>query len=801
MSNQIIYRGYFDNTQVAYSDNPTAPNTGDEQRCIISIFDREPSVTENPYNVYMYVDDTIGDNEQLLVVGFSGLPADATATIISYSPVGAGTYTNNTGGTGSPRQWIIPFGSYDYRFTVVRPGGDEVYDIFADREIELELAERPIVIEVVDNDEDKYTPIRSKQLQIQIHSSSDIDISTFSSGGDNRWYVEYAIGDTDQIVFSGFLSISDLRMTFQANPNVITMIATDGLGFLKDIPISDVDGVDFSNENKLIDYIAGALVKTGLQLQITTEMNIREVDYAADMDGHFYNTLYVDALTFEKSVSEFEDCYTVLEKILGEMCELTQEKNRWYIRRIHEIEGNTSHPRLMAVYGYTGDFLENLEDTEFDKEIGSDMSVYDMHPMNEDTEIFTIRPYKSVRHNYNYDTPQEMPCNSEFIRGDVIDDSDPLDITYELDCWTLREGVPGHYGTVDGTTATIHRIFNDVGYEEEKYIVLTPRTTFETSSIDDVTYIESQPIPIEEKDKFTASIDFRLATDVASGTSEARVFRFVLHGSDNSWWILGEDVTGDGVAKWFNTSNWTVNTAQGETIIDFNLDDTEWRTISWEAAPAPVSGDLYIWINQLNQLNDASDDVAIWFNNLNFTYVPFINGSYRAYEGQYHISEQDEDYKAIREKEVFISDAPKKLFKGCLLKYNGSDYVKTDGFFDYWVYPVDSPSTDYTKPYGQIQNEDVWNQYNRGFVGLEGTMDGLDTNKLDSNFMPDLPGFMHCYYFRDPNTNTINKVFKLLHFQQDNHLCEWEFVLVEVFDTTISKTYTGHTFKYLESDR
>jgi len=791
MSNQIIYRGYFDNTQVAYSDNPTAPNTGDEQRCIISIFDREAN--ENTYNVYITIDDTIGDNEQLVTFWFSGLPADATATILSYSPVGAGTYTNNSGGTGSPRQWVIPFGSYDYRFTVVRPGGDEVYDIFPDREIELELAERPIVIEVVDNDEDKYTPIRSKQLQIQIHSSTDIDISTFSSGGDNRWYVEYAIGDTDQIVFSGFLSISDLRMTFQANPNVITMIATDGLGFLKDIPISDVDGVDFSNENKLIDYIAGALVKTGLQLQITTEMNIREVDYAADIDGHFYNTLYLDALTFEKSVSEFEDCYTVLEKILGEMCELTQEKNRWYIRRIHEIEGNTSHPRLMAVYGYTGDFLENLEDTEFDKEIGSDMSVYDMHPMNEDSELFTIRPYKSVRHNYNYDTPQEVPCNSEFIRGDVIDDSDPLDITYELDCW---EKLWSNTSTDDPqlTGIYIRRLFSSIGYEEERYVVLeTNATRF--------TFIMSSAIPVDENDKFTISVDKKLNADIGgSGFYRNACVQVRLYGSDGTYWTHDFPTSASTTREWVACDS-TFRTNQKFAYFegDVSEDMTEWKSLyDGESAKIPVSGDIKILLYRDDQFGDTNDT---YYSNLSFTYNPYINGTYRTFDGQYHISEQDEDYKAVREKEVFISDAPKKLFKGCLLKYNGSDYVKTDGFFDYWVYPVDSPSTDYTKPYGQIQNEDVWNQYNRGFVGLEGTMDGLDTNKLDSNFMPDLPGFMHCYYFRDPNTNTINKVFKLLHFQQDNHLCEWEFVLVEVFDTTISKTYTGHTFKYLESDR
>ena len=39
-----------------------------------------------------------------------------------------------------------------------------------------------------------------------------------------------------------------------------------------------------------------------------------------------------------------------------------------------------------------------------------------------------------------------------------------------------------------------------------------------------------------------------------------------------------------------------------------------------------------------------------------------------------------------------------------------------------------------------------------------------------------------------------------LHFEQDFYMCEWDTVLVEVFDTTIEKNYLGQEFKYIESD-
>ena len=83
---------------------------------------------------------------------------------------------------------------------------------------------------------------------------------------------------------------------------------------------------------------------------------------------------------------------------------------------------------------------------------------------------------------------------------------------------------------------------------------------------------------------------------------------------------------------------------------------------------------------------------------------------------------------------------------------------------------------------------------------FEGTIDGLDTDKQDGAGLPDIPGFIHTYYLKDSHELTNNKKFMPLHFEQDFYMCEWDTVLVEVFDTTIEKNYLGQEFKYIESD-
>lgn len=124
----------------------------------------------------------------------------------------------------------------------------------------------------------------------------------------------------------------------------------------------------------------------------------------------------------------------------------------------------------------------------------------------------------------------------------------------------------------------------------------------------------------------------------------------------------------------------------------------------------------------------------------------------------------------------------------------------TEGFYNAAVFPSGPPDPSYYKPYGQIQNEAVFNQFNRIFSIFEGTLDGLDTYVLDSLDRYDLPDLMHSYFLEDSHPATTNKKFKLLHYEQDPDLCQWNGVFIEVLDYTISKVYTGHSFKYITND-
>lgn len=736
-------------------------------------------------------------------------------------------------------------------------------------EIELETAEAPVVLQTVDNSEDKFTPIKSKSCRIRVFTNDDVNAMTFAGGGDQQYKVEIAVGTESDIIFTGWLSISDLGQTFQPDPNVLELTATDGIAFLRDLPLSDNDGRFLTGQHPLIKYIAWCLQKTGLELEIWIEMNLLldSATYDSIYD-HFYNTVYLNAQTFEARIGEMEDCFSVLEKILKEFCDLSQQKNVWFIRSTDEA-GYAIKRMFKFTYngepiGYFSPFLV--------KDIGAN---YDIAFMNDDARLSLQRPYKYVRHSYNYDYASEIIRNIGFERGALLDQTNPLDKIYKFDDWTVIQGVPGYYAA-PSSTATIHRICNADGYETDRYVVITPKSG-QSYSLQLQTYARSVAFNIQEKDKFNVSVQWRLPNNIGpGGNGNCDLMKAVVYGDDGSWWLLGVPTVGNTEYTWYNTSNWTTNTGKAAISVDFDIDLTEWQTVSWEAPPCPVNGKLYIWLNQFNQLNTGNDDVNIWYSNLSFEYKPLINGSYQAYRGQEHLSQQQVDNKATRDEQVYMSDGPKEEIKGSMLNtslgatifvgnatfvtgngvnlagfqtpyFNVNDYINitftslnngkfrivevgystisnqtiltfaeptvseivggttikaynydlTETFYDSIEYPGTTPPASAEVPYGQHQNQAVWNQYNRVFTAFEATCDGLDTDKTYDG-LPDLPDLLHVYRQKDTHPATYNKGFKLLHYEQDTDNCEWNLYMIEVQDGSIPKTYTGHSFKYIQ---
>jgi hypothetical protein len=313
-------------------------------------------------------------------------------------------------------------------------------------------------IETFNVSEDKFNPILGQKATIKFKSTNDVNFSTFSRGDDYRFFVRASTGSS--IIFNGWLVMDDNTQAYLPPGQPVTLTATDNLGSLKDIELSDFDGAEPSGKKRLIEIIAWCLRKTegpypsegaAIYDGIKVAFNLFEGDHHSTVDNCPLNQTYVDVLTFEKAIGEFEDCYTVLQKILFSLnCRLAQYNNYWYILRIDEYKNSAF---VVHNYGLGANYISRTLGATLDKDLDSS----DIDFVDANTIQRLQRPCKSSSVKIDYEFPEEFFTNMQFERGDVVDDVPPTR-TFNLDNWTVLRGEPGAYSATDSTFRIRRRI-------------------------------------------------------------------------------------------------------------------------------------------------------------------------------------------------------------------------------------------------------------------------------------------------------------------------------------------------------
>jgi hypothetical protein len=756
------------------------------------------------------------------------------------------TETTRPGNENIQKTFFIDIEDHE---TLVDDGSEQIL-------IGLDMADAPVRVIVIDNDEESFTPIRSTQLEINFYTGSGVNIASFAEGADDRFKVHFyesdGIGQTTH--FRGILSTADNRQEFMPDPNLLTLVATDGLGLLNDIPLTDFDDNTPQNEHRVMDFIAYALSKTGHSLNINVVMNIRHEDadtLNADStgDGHFYKYCWLDARSFEDEIGTCEDCYTVLEKLFTDSVKLFQHEGEWWIIRVDEIE--YGHNYFVFSFDDEGIFLSK---TEITRELTVGVGLPHAF-MNDDAEISLERLYKEIVETFRYERWKETICNIDISRGNIADPvgtTEGEEIEGEPECIDYySEGVSGFFTDLDQPPVSgaegLLKVSYDFGIEYERKLVGT--------AVARRHYFKMQPFPVAQGDKLTFGLDTRTDTDL--GITNVFPAHILLIANDGTYYVWDYDQPSDSnqwvsvvpASGWF-LNNWSYDRS-GE-------DTTEWKNISATSHPVPKAGKVYV------RLVVASAGIELWFQNITLEIQSLIGGSYRTITGHEHKVKQDVSTRNVRENQVYMNDGPSAAYKGVLLRptqgtlvqtdslqFSGSSFsvagdqtalytageyiyidtvtpandglfrvtavtyhiigdttqVTVDGsfttvtetgsvyrasfevanrFYAGHVYP-DGPVGDSVRTFGRMQAFDVWNQFNRVMTRIEGTVDGTAT----------MPSLIYKYFSGDATQMTVDRIFQLLHYEIDIHLCEWEAYFAEVVKSDVGKIYEGHSFKYL----
>jgi hypothetical protein len=821
----------------------------------------------NPYKFRCVVVDN-GNGTQTITFTFDPLPANTTSLSISYSADNGITWVTLAVSTASPVSITIPVGAYLYKATVYRPTGDEMFivngSVSSSDTIELQGTDDAVRLVTVNNEEDKFSVIKSREAVIKFLTTNNTNLSSFLVLPlySTRYKVTVALNDEANIIFVGFLRTSDNSEPFLSHRNVCTLTASDMLGSIKRDPLVNFNGKNPMNENRIIDYIAWALngpAGTGLSLPINVISNIREQDDApasanvtfiaagsfidipygiyveAGMKikivgsalndnihtilnvapgatqritsnqaiineasvvvmiyfetGHWMNTQWIDAKTFEQEIGVSTNPYDALVGINKWMNYVCQRNGEWWIKAIDEYD---QQPNYITRFSSQGVWLENLPGKDFNKTVSSAGAIYFS---NNKTTVLGAEPLKFAKLVYNYNTWKEIICNIDFLRGALISTISPTEKRYSVECWTLKRGTPIAPG-VPTSTQYIRRIFNADSYEMERYIVLTPQVRGVFSSTDYV-YSESEPVPMNIKDKFSLSVDWKVANNITGFANFYPLIRAILKGNDGSWWILGNKEFHPSTYNqddyvWYNTANWTMNTAAGTQPINWTTltNETEWQSLIWEAPPLPVAGKIYAWLHELNNTNQAGDNIDIHYRNLRLTYKPYISGTYQTFIAQSNKLTQAVKNTGTIDDTVLISNSPTKLFKGTLMKKRNGEFVLSGLFYNSAVFHDAAPPAGfYFKTFGTYQIYAVFNQYRQVVRTFRATLNGLTADALDVLGKADIPDFIHTYRFNYSSPHCTRKQFMLLSADQDMLSNGWQATLKEVFNEITGKQY------------
>jgi hypothetical protein len=655
----------------------------------------------------------------------------------------------------------------------------------------------PTIMESVNTDDDKTTSVKPKRLRIGFNSDTYdiggtdtvVNVKTFSDGGDGRFLVRLLIG-ISYVPFIGNMVLDDNSEAFQPRPNAVQLVAADGLNSLRDVELRTTDGELPVGHFSIIEYIVMCLDNLAAGQEIRVIMNLFEED-SNETTSHTFTDIFLDARTFEKDVDTRDDCLTVLNKILDAFgCFISYNHDGWWIIRWDEYDsaGVSVLTHRTCVYSNSGTF-GGYEFNDLTKVIAHDQSAeYEGHYLSQDSATIRFqRKTKEIKHIYRLEQPKEVPCNSTFTRGTVDDDVLPLK-TYIPECWTHRRGWPNAYGAVSASVEiriAVHYDAND--YEDERYVYLTP---FSGTGVDDPPeYLESEPIEVDAKDKIEVRCQWRVESTSTGLGNNHSLMRVRLDGDDGSYWLLGNETILDDTTplKWWNTSVFTANLQAGDRVVDTTIiDEEEWQSIDLgESPPIPVNGKIYIMLEQFNQTNGTGDNLTVNYSDLQVTYIPYINGTYHTIEAQQHKVSAVNGSRRVIEKEMFISDSPKRLFKGAMKKFDGTNYVLTAGWNDFVINPPVFTDDRLAK----FIVYQWWNQYRKTRTVIETDIQGIGET---------VPGLIHRWKIKHEDEG--DKHFMLTSMRGMNfRTCGWQGVFVETSDLDGDRAYDDpHEFKYIQ---
>lgn len=560
------------------------------------------------------------------------------------------------------------------------------------------------------DDQTKYgAPIISREMTLGLWVPPDdtaLSWETFLDAQYDEWKIIMTIDG--QKYFEGFIEPDYNNCAFQDKPYEVVVKGTGGLALLKDVPLTDVTGVNFVDDNTIISYIAGALKKTGLDLPIRIYcgyLHTAMLNKGNALTYDMFNQTYLNYRTFQSDAVTFLSCYDTLKRILGFFCRLEYWNGMWQIMNMAELQYYPGD-LFYVDYDSDGNVTGGAQVTENYAQIGKDVDIY---PINEDQVINSRFALKSVKTIFNYTPWPEIPKNNKFQRGaDIPALSGATTRAYAIDDWTY------------GNTASINTLPLVITSDSKRDYRLDTLDAYGKIASSEILLetdnsalhvLECEGMPVSQGDKYDISFDIKLTNNISPGTYEAAVCYLI--GSSGTKYTLDDN------------GLWNTGAAQQLTMTYSSVTpaSNEYNSKSISTQEIPEDGTLYFAF-QAGQTSVIG--TLVYLKNISINYTPNLPGGAQQVKGDYWYRDQTTPYQDTTEDEVYISDSIRRMLQGAMIFKNDSvDELTTPEWYRFNQISNPNPTSE-AKGFKELLNIARYNHSWRRMWALDGSFNGLN---------------------------------------------------------------------------
>lgn len=405
---------------------------------------------------------------------------------------------------------------------------------------------------------------------------------------------------------------------------------------------------DLNQMVTLLTIVKATLGQTGVFLSTNIYANIAEITH--DPTYSFLEQTLIDPQSFNKGNDDYEDCYSVLEKILKRFnLTVFQSSGLYNIVRWDEL---MFYNNLIHGYLYDADFnfvAPIFGDLFLPAPINVGIAENIVWQSAPDHRV--LRPFLYDKETFNYKQPTNLLRNSDLqelgslITAYTVDSGVDLKYVNEYDAKNWFDSSSGHSNPGVDAYRRI-RVVQDYKHKEiERYLVVANDN------------IQSYQIEATKGDTFEFSFSFRTENTQPGPVTLTWAIR-LFDGTRTEYVKTPGDpnVTEPG---WDPTIGWTYQIAN-------DPDDTkEWHTVTIESLPIPYDGLLYMELIKGDLELTGGPDAGTYYKDINFKYNTFISGSQRII-GHKHTSIQGGNIKQNGQEEIFMDDSPRSSIAGTL---------------------------------------------------------------------------------------------------------------------------------------